>query len=393
MYPLPVVLVGIEEGLLPDIRRELSYGTAEVESEFPSASSAVETLRQTRKQPRLIVVGLSSQSQAAVIQRMSNTLAGWPILALVPRMTDPADLLAINRAGAVQIVSLPPDRDDLQRAINMIGAQFGRSPLDRHVLAVTGAAGGSGATTLAINLAHKIAFRLRRPTILAELTLQMGSLASMLDLQPRVTLPHLIRESHRIDDFLVEKTLISAAEGLRILAGPQEVQSFTSMPPGSLVKIVECLKKLAEVVVLDLGGAFDDLKFEVLRACDQVMLVGLQTVPSIRALKLFCSSLPEERVQHSLWVVINRYNPGVKGFTRAEITEMLGAPRVLCIANDYQSVNQAVNKGRPLRLVAPESPILRDVDELMHAVLGLDRPAAAANGKGLLGRVFHAMKR
>ena len=60
---------------------------------------------------------------------------------------------------------------------------------------MTGAAGGSGATTVAFNLAYEIAEKLGQPTILAELTLQMGTLASMLDLQPKFTLPHLIREN------------------------------------------------------------------------------------------------------------------------------------------------------------------------------------------------------
>jgi pilus assembly protein CpaE len=393
MYPLPAVLVGIEDGLLPDLRRELSHATVQVEREFTAVSTALECLRPTRKQPRLLIVALGTQCDAGTIERMSSILTGWPILAVLTQKVQAADLLEINRAGAAQMVSLPLDRDDFQRALHMIGAQFGTAPKDRHVLAVTGAAGGSGTTTLAINLAHKIAFRLGRPTILAELSLQMGVLASMLDLQPRVTLPHLIRESHRIDDFLVEKTLVPAGEALSVLAGPQEVQSFASIPSASLVKIVECLRKLAEVTVLDMGGAFDDLKFEVLKCSDQVLLVGLQTVPSIRALKMFCGALPEETVLHSLWVVINRYNPSVKGFSRAEIQEMLGAPRICCISNDFHAVNRAVNRGRPLREVAPGSPILRDVDELMHEVLELDRPSADSNGKGIFGRVFHALKR
>ena len=113
----------------------------------------------------------------------------------------------------------------------MIGSQFDRGSLDRQVLAVTSATGGSGATTIAANLAYEVAEQVGRLTILAELTQQMGSLASLFDLEPRVTLPHLIREIHRVDDYLVEKTLVPFTDKLKILAGPDELNSMSSVGP------------------------------------------------------------------------------------------------------------------------------------------------------------------
>ena len=121
------------------------------------------------------------------------------------------------------MVPSPLDREDFQRALKVVGSQFGRAILDHHVFAVAGAVGGSGATTIAINLASEIAHRFRRSTILAELSLQIGALASMLDVHPRMTLPQLLKEFHRLDDLLVEKSLVPVADGLRVLAGAQEV--------------------------------------------------------------------------------------------------------------------------------------------------------------------------
>ena len=97
--------------------------------------------------------------------------------------------------------------------------------------------------------------------------------------------------SSAVDDFLVEKTLVPVTERLRILAGPQELNSIPSVIPDHLVKIVGCLKTLAEVTVLDMPGTFDELEFEVLKACDQVIVVANQTIPSIKSLRLFCESL------------------------------------------------------------------------------------------------------
>ncbi len=393
MYPLSVVLVGVEDSVLPPLRRELMSLAAEIESEFPTATTAIDGLRRTKKQPRLLITQVNEIGQESTIQNLSTALGGWPILALTPHDDSAETLLRINRAGAAQMVPLPLDREDFHRAVAMIGAQFGAAHVERHVIAVVGAAGGAGATTLSINLAHEISTQLARSTILAEMSLQLGTMAAMLDLQPKVTLPHLLKEIHRVDDFLVEKTLVPVSERLRVLAGPHELHSLATVKPEHMVKIVDCLKKLAEVTVLDVPGGFDENQREILRSCDQVLLVGHQTVPSIRAVKMLCDSLPPDRVMHSLWVVVNRFNPGLKGFGVSEIQQMIGIPRIMTIASDYPSVNLAVNRGRPLRLVAPQTPILRDIDEVIRAVLGLESPVASSNGHGLFKRMFKSLAR
>ncbi len=213
---------------------------------------------------------VGSECDVAGIRRLSSLLIGWPILALIPGDIADENFFQVNRAGATQVVPLPLDRDDFHSALNIIGLQFGSGQLDRHVIAVTGATGGSGATTIAINLAAEIADQLHRTTILAELTLQMGALAAMFDVTPRVTITHLIQEIERVDDLLVEKTLVPVAEKLRILAGPDKVHSLPNLDSGDLVKIVECLKTLSEVTVLDMPGTFHEAEFEVLKSSDHI---------------------------------------------------------------------------------------------------------------------------
>jgi pilus assembly protein CpaE len=220
----------------------------------------------------------------------------------------------------------------------------------------------------------------------------MGSLASMLDIQPRFTLPNLIREIHRVDDFLLEKALVSVTEKLRVLAGSQEFNSIPSVVPDHLVKIVGCLKTLTEVTVVDMPGTFDELEFEVLKACDQVIVVANQTIPSIKSLRLVCESLSEERVVHSLWVVLNRYDPALKGFKCQDIKDMLGVARVLTISNDARAANLAVNKGRPLRLVAPGTRMLHDIDRLTYELMGTGDQPSVHLAQGFFGRVLSALK-
>lgn len=392
MVPFPVILVGMDDDQLPQIRRELTHVMVEVEGEFATADEAFESLRKSRKQTRLLIIQAGTRFDAAGIRRLSDYFNDWPILALIPGNQPLDHFLEANRAGATQVLLSPVDREDFHRALKVIGSQFGRAILDHRVYAVAGAVGGSGATTIAINLACEIADRFRRSTILAELSLQIGALASMLDVQPRMTLLQLLAEFHRLDDMLIEKSLVPFADGLRVLAGAQEFCPLPSIESGHLARIVGYLRKLADVTVLDIPDAFRDAG-SVLDAADQILLVGLQSIPSLRALKLFCERHSDERTKHALCIVINRYNPQLKGFTAAEIQERLGVPRVATIANDFHAVNLAINLGKPLRKVARESPILHDLDVLIHALLGLERRSSAHGMHRLFGRMLHALKR
>src|SRR5262249_37511420 len=141
MYPLPIVLLGIDDKLLPNLQREIWAGSAQIESEFRSAYMAIDCLRHYKNQPRLLIVQAGPDLQSEAISRLAATLRGWPILAIVSG-ADGDDILRVNRAGAVQVLALPLDPADFQQALGVIGSQFDRGSLDRHVFAVTSAAGG-----------------------------------------------------------------------------------------------------------------------------------------------------------------------------------------------------------------------------------------------------------
>ncbi len=394
MYPFPVILVGIEAAELPTLRQQLSHLAADIECEFATLGAAGDCLRRSRQQTRLIIVQVGPGCDVAGIARLSEDFSTWPILALVPR-TDPLrEILAINRAGAGQVVSMPLDRDDFRRAVTILGTQYHRTPADRHVFAVAGAVGGSGTSMIAINLAYEIAQRFRRSTILAEFTLQVGALASLLDIDPRVTLGHLLHQINRVDDLMVEKSLVPVGEGLKVLAGVHEVGPPLSAEPGHFARLIGCFKKLADVSVVDIPDLFHGPSATVLDMADRMLLVGLQNIPSIRALKLYCESLPRERLNHCVWVAINRYDPQLKGFTIAEIKRILGVPNVITVANDFRAVSMALNQGKPLRQVMPATPIIRDIDALAHALLGVERHTRSEHRHvHLFGRVMGALKR
>jgi Flp pilus assembly CpaE family ATPase len=309
IYPHQAILAGVVSPHLTQLRVALSHAGAEIESEFPSVGAMLECLRRSKDRPRLLVLQLSEQCNDEAVERLGEYFSGWPILALMPDEGSLEEIQCIYRAGARQVVQLPLDQEDFHRALKSIAMQIDRGGSGHQLFAVAGVTGGCGATTLAINLAYEIAQQHQRRTVLAELTLQVGALSAMLDIHPQITLPYLLREIQRVDDLLIEKALVPYGDRLRVLAGADHVGSAPGVDLRRISRILDALRKAVGVTVLDVPGTFNDAECGVLYSADHVILVGLQNVPSIRALKRFCEMFPEERVNHSLWVAINRYNP------------------------------------------------------------------------------------
>jgi Flp pilus assembly CpaE family ATPase len=90
-------------------------------------------------------------------------------------------------------------------------------------------------------------------------------------------------------------------------------------------------------------------------------------------------------------LVINRYDPKIQGFTVLDLNKILQVSRWHTIADDPAAVVAAVNHGVPLRLEAPQSRVLTDIDALARTLLGMGgQPDSNTKALGVLGRMRRA---
>ncbi len=414
MFPLQVTIIGCGGDLLQLLRMELSVHAARIESEFLGVESAISSIRSGVEQPvaavaaagsrqskgksdvvppadmprRLFIVHLDSVSELASIKRLSSFFPGNPILVLMDASGDSSIPIQAMRMGASQIVTLPMQADDFKLALDCIANQFA-APVANQVIAVAGVTGGCGATTLAINIAFEIAQaheNLR--VVLAELSLQVGKLPLYLNVEPRYTTHDLIKDIHRIDLYFMQQALTPIVERFSILAGPYHSVSPLVVPSADVLLLIECLRQLADVVVLDVPCTYDAIYFDTLNAADQVVLVGEQKVPSIRSLQMVNGSLGEK--PHHL--LLNRYDPNLPGFGTDRLKTMLHVDELLTVASDYAAVSSAVNQGLPLRLKEPRSRVLADISQLAMTLIPAEGSAETIRkGSSVFGGMMRAL--
>jgi Flp pilus assembly CpaE family ATPase len=191
---------------------------------------------------------------------------------------------------------------------------------------------------------------------------------------------------------MIEQSLTRVSDMLSILPGPRRPVPLSSVGQSKISTILDHLKHMAEVVVLDVPCTFDDAYFDLLRSAEQVVLVGEQRIPAIRNIQLVLDTLGRQDSGKKLHLVINRYDRKLQGFTAAELAKLLHLPGVLTVANDPTQVSAALNQGLPLREAAPNSPVLVDVKTLTRSLFDVKEAVpASATRSGVFGRLFHAV--
>jgi pilus assembly protein CpaE len=188
-------------------------------------------------------------------------------------------------------------------------------------------------------------------TLLVDLDLEMGEIASMLGVQPRFHFVDLVRNFHRMDADLLASYIESHDSGVHVLSAPFEPEVGESVTQDQIASILQFLRGHYDYVVVDMSKSLAPPAMATLGTADSIFLITNLDVPSIRNLKRALPSLDQatggdiERLR----LVVNRFNgKGLVGLK--DLEETLGLEAYATLGNDYKTVIEAMSTGRPLVL-------------------------------------------
>ncbi len=271
----------------------------------------------------------------------------------------------------------------LQRPVSSGALQGGR------IVAVSGACGGVGTTTIAANLSWYLGEELKRHTLLFDPDIYTGNAAMMLGGRTGTGLRLALETPSRIDELFVERAAQPVTERLSVLAGDEKVTEAAEIAEGAGRALLAALRRRYNFVVADVPSAPLPLYRELLMLAHQRVLVMDPTLASMRnTLRLLALPTGPDQVRRAV-IVLNRLGqPG--GLTRPQIEEALEMPIDVAIPYQPRQVGTAATMGTPASVTSGgfRTGILGLAREVAFVADGGPAAKSSGNGPFGLGKLF-----
>jgi pilus assembly protein CpaE len=186
--------------------------------------------------------------------------------------------LLVHDLGVTEYLPKPLTRDSIQRLLLPRLSGGGAEPAagrGGHVVAVCGARGGVGATTVAVSLALELADIAKAHVALLDLHLQGGTAALMLSGRPGPGLRIALEDSERADSLFLERTAIAVEPRLRLIAAEEPLGAILQVSSGGVARVLDLLQRKFNYVVVDLPMPVpQEMNWAVVMARQVVVVMG-----------------------------------------------------------------------------------------------------------------------
>lgn len=175
------------------------------------------------------------------------------------------------------------------------------------VIAVIGARGGVGATTLALNLSGIFAEFSTKKVALVDFDPQEGSISLVLDIEPSRGLRDALEKPDRIDGLFIERVMSKPHKNLAVISAEESLQEAMHISEYAADALIKELCDKFDIVVLDIPRHLNQFSKQALKKADHVLLVAELTLQSLRDTLRLNDVMHDQLKIKPPQVVINRF--------------------------------------------------------------------------------------
>ena len=173
---------------------------------------------------------------------------------------------------------------DFIRAISHLYASAGATPVGK-IVAITGAKGGTGASSIAHNIAFSIARDLEIQTIVVDMDLGFGTAGLDFNQDPKQGIAEAVFAPDRIDQNLVDRLLSKCGEKLSILTAPATLDRMYDFPETAFDSLIDILRATIPCVILDIPHIWTAWARRALINADEIGIVASPDLANLRNTK------------------------------------------------------------------------------------------------------------
>lgn len=242
---------------------------------YPTGPQLKEALRQIA--PEVVLVDVATDLGRA-LQLTAVLLESAPATAVVAlhSKNDPDAILQSLRAGCSEFLSSPFPAADvtqaMQRVLRRRPAEVrAETPPRGRLIVFAPVKGGSGASTLAANVAFQVKKQTDGKVLLADFDVTQGVLSFTLRVNHQYAVTDALHHIGEMDRKLWESLVVSH-KGVDLLLAPDRPEPAL-IEPYPVQAILEHARNMYDVVVVDLGGVCESMSMATLSAAQDVYLV------------------------------------------------------------------------------------------------------------------------
>lgn len=366
-----------------------------LEAECSRYEFFADVINQTHPDIALIALDGNPEKGLALVQQIHNATPDCVIL-VTSSSTDGNLILRAMRAGVKEFVPAPVKIEDLISALERVADhKWGRGENRARgstIIAICGATGGVGTTSLAVNLGCALATDVRNTVALVDIDMCLGDADVFLDSIPDYTLVDVAQNVTRLDFTLLKRSLTKHSSGLYLLPRPVQLEDVQHVTAEDLRRVIGLLKATFSHVIIDCSKSYSAIDMVALEMANHVLLVTQLDLPCLRnVVRLMMSFSQMEAIKDKVKIIVNRVGLDNQiGLKKAQ--ETVGREIFWQLPNDFRTMVEVRNNGVPLIEQAPKAAITQAVIGLAEAIAtGKNDPALPSDDKASSKKSWLAM--
>jgi pilus assembly protein CpaE len=345
---------------------------AHIKQNMGGAAAAVEAYKNAPT-PNVVVLEAPSNRDSLVEQldELAQYCDTGTKLIVLGRMNDIVLYRQLTARGVSEYLVTPFSVVEFVQAISHLFSVPGAKPLGR-VVAVVGAKGGVGASTVAHNLAWCLASVVDMATIIADLDLGFGTAGLDYNQDPPQGVAEAVFAPERVDAVLVDRLLSKCGDKLSLLAAPATLDRILDFSETSFDSLLDAMRAATPWIVLDIPHIWSGWARRTLISADEVVVVASPDLANLRNAKNLIDNIKIARPHdHPPRLVLN----GVGMLKRPEISAAEFAKTVevdpaAILPHDAKLFGAAANNGQMIAEIEPNGKSAEIFVDLASLIAG-----------------------
>jgi pilus assembly protein CpaE len=236
--------------------------------------------------PNVIVIETENRGDEILngLDSLAEVCDAGTRVVVIGRLNDVVLYRELVRRGVNDYLIAPVGTIDVVRSICGLFSAPDAKPVGR-IIAVIGAKGGVGASTIAHNVAWAVARELKLDTVVVDLDLGFGTAGLDYNQDPPQGVADAVFSPDRIDNAFIDRLLSKCTDHLSLLAAPATLDRVYDFAAEAFDPIVDSLRATVPCIVLDVPHQWSGWTKKTLIAADDILVVAGPDLANLRNTK------------------------------------------------------------------------------------------------------------